>query len=82
MIMNTPGSKNKASSSPFQPCRPTQMPMQTVLIQMRRLQAVSSGSKLFAILLLIFDPNPYLQKWVCPNSDMEEPISEIQGRKC
>ena len=28
-----------------------------------------SGSRLFAILLLSFDLTPYLQQWMCPNSD-------------
>ena len=35
-----------------------------------------SGSTLFAILLLIIDSNPYLQQWMCLNSELEEPISE------
>ena len=37
-----------------------------------------SGSILFAILLLIFLLNLYLQDWMCPNSGMDEPISETQ----
>ena len=41
----------------------------------------SSGSTLFAILLLIFDWNPYLQQWTCPNSKMQESMSETQGER-
>ena len=40
------------------------------------LRAVSSGSTLFATLLLSFDWNPYSQQWMCPNSEMEEFVSE------
>ena len=42
-------------------------------------ETVSSGSTLLLILLLIFDWNPFLQQWLCPNSEMEESISETQG---
>ena len=33
------------------------------------------------ILLFIFDWNPYLQQWMCPNSEMEESMSETWGWK-
>ena len=32
--------------------------------------------------LLIFHLNPYLQRWMCLNSEREESILEIQGWKC
>ena len=35
-------------------------------------------STLFAILLLIFDWKPYLQQWMCPNSEMEESMSTTE----
>ena len=40
-------------------------------------RAISSESILMAILLLIFDSNPYLLQRMCLNSEMEESISEI-----
>ena len=36
------------------------------------LWAVSSGSTLFVITFLIFNSNPCLQQWMCPNLNMEE----------
>ena len=46
----------------------------------RIVKAVSSGSTLFAILLLAFDWNP-LQHWMYSNSKMEEFMSETQAWK-
>ena len=39
------------------------------------------ASTLFAILLLHFDWNPCLQQWMCPNSELEESMSETWGWK-
>ena len=46
------------------------------------LQTVPSHQDLHCLpLLLIFDLNPYLQQWMCPNSKMEESMSETQGER-
>ena len=60
--------------------KPKWLHLQTVWIQMRRLVwTVSLKATLFAIMLFIFNWIPYSQQWLCPNSEMEESISETQG---
>ena len=44
------------------------------------IQTVSSGSSLFAIPFLIFHSNPYLQEWMCPNSEIEESLLKTGER--
>ena len=45
------------------------------------LWAVSLGATLFVILLLMFDRNPCLQQWICPNSEMEESMSKTRVKR-
>ena len=64
------------SPSPFQTYRPKWLHLQTCRYSRNE---PSHQDPHFAILLLIFDWNPYLQQEICPNSEMEESISDTQG---
>ena len=57
------------------------IPLLTVQIQVRRLVTCRFIRITVCFLLLIFDRNPYLQQWMCPNSEIEESMSETRGWK-
>ena len=58
---------------PFLPCRPIQILLQTVQIQMRQL-VTSCLMRIYTVCQPIIDfySNAYLQQWMCPKSEMEE----------
>ena len=61
-----------------------QVPLQTVQIQMRRLVISHHLIRIYTVyhsvfFFFFFYWNPYLQQWMCPNSEMKESISDTQG---